>query len=256
MFLKISSRLSAAAASLALAVSMPATAAVIIDQSAIVATPPVLGRVVVTIGDRVPPAGSTSPPLVNAKVGQSVTAGITGILNAIEVQGPFWNPAFGAAHAFRLSLFDGDLGATHSLIDTVDVPASGFFPPSSALNTATTFFFSVSSVGYAVRPGSMFSFTAELLGPPGAFGLVTVGNVSGTRASPVFEYNQYAGGSAYYSNNGSPFAARPFDVGFRTYVDEVLAPAVPEPSTWAMMLMGFGAVGMAARRRRNAVQTA
>ena len=27
--------------------------------------------------------------------------------------------------------------------------------------------------------------------------------------------------------------------------------AVPEPSTWAMMLMGFGAIGVALRRRRS-----
>jgi hypothetical protein len=27
--------------------------------------------------------------------------------------------------------------------------------------------------------------------------------------------------------------------------------AVPEPSTWAMMLLGFGAMGMAMRRRRR-----
>lgn len=29
-------------------------------------------------------------------------------------------------------------------------------------------------------------------------------------------------------------------------------PAVPEPATWAMMILGFGVVGMAARRRRTA----
>lgn len=28
-------------------------------------------------------------------------------------------------------------------------------------------------------------------------------------------------------------------------------PAVPEPSTWAMMLLGFGVIGFALRRRRN-----
>jgi hypothetical protein len=31
----------------------------------------------------------------------------------------------------------------------------------------------------------------------------------------------------------------------------VAGPAVPEPSTWAMMLMGFGAAGFAMRRRRR-----
>jgi hypothetical protein len=32
---------------------------------------------------------------------------------------------------------------------------------------------------------------------------------------------------------------------------------VPEPSTWAMMLLGFGAVGMAVRRnRRRALEAA
>ena len=29
--------------------------------------------------------------------------------------------------------------------------------------------------------------------------------------------------------------------------------AVPEPATWAMMLLGFGAVGFSARRRRSMV---
>ncbi len=246
---KILSRITAAMM-FVLAVSTPANAAVIIDQDALVPTPPVLGRVVLTIGDRTPAPGSTAPALVNARVGQSVTAGVTGILNAIEVQGPFWNPAFGTAHAFRLSLFDGDLGGTHSLVDTIDIPASGFFPTNAALNSATTFFFSVSSVGYAVRPGSKFSFTAELLGPPGASGLITIGNVSGTRTSPVFEYNNYAGGSAYFSNNGSEYAATPRDVGFRTYVDEMSVPAVPEPATWAMMLLGFGAVGYSVRSKK------
>lgn len=32
-------------------------------------------------------------------------------------------------------------------------------------------------------------------------------------------------------------------------------PAVPEPSTWAVMIVGFGAVGLVARRRRRQVRS-
>ena len=36
-------------------------------------------------------------------------------------------------------------------------------------------------------------------------------------------------------------------------VDNLAINAVPEPATWAMMLLGFGAVGFAMRRRRQPV---
>lgn len=39
-------------------------------------------------------------------------------------------------------------------------------------------------------------------------------------------------------------------------LDGVSVTAVPEPATWALMLAGFGFVGFAARRRRNAMVTA
>lgn len=34
------------------------------------------------------------------------------------------------------------------------------------------------------------------------------------------------------------------------------ASAVPEPATWAMMLLGFGAIGTATRRRKTAIRFA
>lgn len=40
------------------------------------------------------------------------------------------------------------------------------------------------------------------------------------------------------------------DFSFRTYVDSPLS-AVPEPSTWAMMILGFCGLGFMAYRRRN-----
>ena len=46
----------------------------------------------------------------------------------------------------------------------------------------------------------------------------------------------------------SPSTTLRLNVGFGS--------AVPEPSTWAMMLLGFGAIGVAARRRRQRPQLA
>jgi hypothetical protein len=39
-------------------------------------------------------------------------------------------------------------------------------------------------------------------------------------------------------------------------IDNVALAAVPEPSTWAMLILGFGVVGAAARRRRSAQRIA
>ena len=40
--------------------------------------------------------------------------------------------------------------------------------------------------------------------------------------------------------------------GLRIFAtDAAVTGAVPEPATWAMMLLGFGGIGMAIRRRRN-----
>jgi len=37
------------------------------------------------------------------------------------------------------------------------------------------------------------------------------------------------------------------------FVGNVNAPAVPEPASWALMLLGFGGIGLLARRRRRSV---
>lgn len=41
--------------------------------------------------------------------------------------------------------------------------------------------------------------------------------------------------------------------GFSDAVLYLAQPAVPEPATWAMMLLGFGAIGFAMRRRNSAI---
>ena len=51
-----------------------------------------------------------------------------------------------------------------------------------------------------------------------------------------------------------------FSFGFQNVpgffgLDNLSLTAVPEPSTWAMMIVGFGLVGAAARRRKSAGRT-
>ena len=43
----------------------------------------------------------------------------------------------------------------------------------------------------------------------------------------------------------------PFTTGFVTATSAAVTAAVPEPATWAMMIAGFGAVGLALRGRRQ-----
>lgn len=55
--------------------------------------------------------------------------------------------------------------------------------------------------------------------------------------------------------DGTPGGAPPISFLDGVSLKEVV-PGVPEPASWAMMLMGFGAVGFAARRRSGAVVSA
>ena len=102
------------------------------------------------------------------------------------------------------------------------------------------------------------------------------------RAEP-FSGNQFyevlLNGSSIFSGattEGQPFTARvsdPFNLVMgqlytlsfhgltstdeTAYIDDVrLAVAVPEPATWAMMLLGFGAIGFNMRRRKPVLQIA
>lgn len=77
-------------------------------------------------------------------------------------------------------------------------------------------------------------------------------NVSGNMSSP---YGTSLNSAGLYGNVWIIGASRPNldsrDDGFKLKSIVVNPGAVPEPSTWAMMLLGFGAAGAALRRSRN-----
>lgn len=75
-------------------------------------------------------------------------------------------------------------------------------------------------------------------------------------------------GTSSVAGDGNPFTAQLVDLSGLGFIDKILITrpvnattgvgyddfrfdALPEPSTWAMMLLGFGAIGIALRRRRS-----
>jgi hypothetical protein len=227
-------------------IAQSALAATVIDQDAFappLSGPPLNGRIVTTLGN-------PTPNLINAIAGQTVTAGIAGRLDSIELQGfRDVRPSTIFATIFGLTIYDGDLSAGGRIIGTVNgqVPVGG---------TAASTFVNVASLGYNLLPGQLFSFSIAIVGGlPSASANIIIGNFAGAvppAPPPILNFNDYARGRRFLSSNGSPFFAQiNGDLGFRTFVDTAIT-GVPEPESWAMMIFGFGFIGAVSRRRRQA----
>jgi hypothetical protein len=64
-------------------------------------------------------------------------------------------------------------------------------------------------------------------------------------------FDPFEGASTFTDDSGNDRTANwAFDI--LNVESAVVIPGIPEPSTWAMMIAGFGLVGFAARRRRTA----
>lgn len=99
---------------------------------------------------------------------------------------------------------------------------------------------------------SLFDSAFNLIASHDDGGVLDPGSVD--EWDPYFSYN-FASGGLYYVRVGtccvSPGTA---DYQLNVSLANPGTPgAVPEPATWAMMLMGFGATGFAMRRRRQSV---
>ena len=234
-----------------MAASAPASAAVVLDQDALI-QPAGLGVQIVTPARRL-----IAGQLRDFAYVQTATAGLTGTLSNIELQGyrNFTQPA----DTLRLTLIDGDyVAGARTVVGSLDLNAAnapGFEP---VRNLQTLLNFDTSGFAYQVTAGQKFSIKIELIpfNQTGSFNFITANNFGqvqqpdGTFRS-VTEGANYNGGGVYQLalNTGAPLALS-HDIGFRSFVD--VAGAVPEPSTWAMLIVGFGFVGASVRRRATA----
>ncbi|WP_235532780.1 PEPxxWA-CTERM sorting domain-containing protein [Sphingomonas sp. Leaf412] len=103
---------------------------------------------------------------------------------------------------------------------------------------------------YSARPnvaagsnGISVLLNGVLLTPPGNLDL---GGGSTTA------WAQYSARFTATAGSTLTFAATGASDSLGGYVDNIGLSAVPEPSTWALMILGFGAMGGAMRRRRTA----
>jgi hypothetical protein len=83
----------------------------------------------------------------------------------------------------------------------------------------------------------------ELLSPPG-----TIGIVGGSNTSWSIQQSD-----RFQANAGSVITFRAVGTGetLGGYVDNITLSAVPEPATWGLMILGFGMIGAAMRRREK-----
>jgi hypothetical protein len=133
-----------------------------------------------------------------------------------------------------------------------------FTVPSSAslLSIYTDIVTSLGGANFSAAPFALFSGTVTCNNPPGCTSLDTSAIKLADLISPKLGSTPFAAtysvgkaGSGSYVLAVSPtFDAGTLQGNFQ--IDHT--PSVPEPATWAMMMLGLGMLGLAARRRRDA----
>jgi hypothetical protein len=135
-----------------------------------------------------------------------------------------------AGAAGKLGSLSGSLTFSNTLNTVVPNAVSNFFSFAGANNSTFEFStISAKTISFSDAPGSS-SFSLYLLGNT----VNTVLGYGSTLTSLTLSFN---------STGGSPYSVA------ATLAVPPSAPSVPEPATWAMTLIGFGAMGAALRRR-------
>jgi PEP-CTERM motif len=108
---------------------------------------------------------------------------------------------------------------------------------------------------FGTPPYVLFSITNDNLGNNGIFfGDISANGWFGTGptgAGFVNQTRQDFASPAFYADNGSSITAFAGETLIARNGSIVTIAAVPEPSTWAMMILGFAGIGFMACRRKS-----
>ena len=219
--------LGAAAAAAAVAFAMPAAAQT--SQKLQVEATPQTNRLV-SISFRDP-------------IGQSFTA-FSDTLTSVGFQFGSLNPTQ-PNNAITLNIFSGETLTGSSLYTT------SFTLPTS-INSRTPTWFDVAIPDLAIMNGSVYSLV--LTTGSSSRNSIAVGPGFNVSNGQFTSGDAYAGGRAFASqalySNCQNDANSICDLNFRVTGD-ILAAAVPEPSAWALLILGFGVTGSALRANRK-----
>lgn len=132
-----------------------------------------------------------------------------------------------------------------------NTPFSGTLNLDVASSGAVATFISGNQDGVAVTGLSSYAGADNTVSFTSPF--LTFGGLS--FAIPGESFNLYFNNGSYYEANSitDPQGVIPNlnPISFLSVNGEVLSGAVPEPATWAMMLLGFAGIGVSLRRRRK-----
>lgn len=181
---------------------------------------------------------------------------------------------FDIAGTPTLTYTDADLTAGSHFVGTVlgsgtDIAAEwAYNQNASGLGHGVSQDYGLSSAGYNIfGPGNVLGGSAHpnrggTSQPPGGpdFGLVSAGYTSTGDSNGFTNQEPFIDNSATFTLGG--FSGSLLDISnvrFQygtsisddVHVPGVPVPPVPEPATWAMMLLGFAGIGAAVRRKRH-----
>ena len=146
-------------------------------------------------------------------------------------------------------------------------PISYFNPALGTLTSATAVFDQTTTfIGGGAGDANEADYRLDFGGLTMLYSATATGNTSVTPIQsfniPIFALNSFVGTgnftpaiTSFNGNNTSATVLTTFGATNRLiYTYTAATAAVPEPATWVMMIAGFGAIGIAMRRRKVAVR--